>query len=272
MTIDERKIITAVPENSETPLARLHGWVTPTRLMFVRNHFPVPAIDLASWRLQIEGCVDRPATWSWDELALLEERSVLATIECAGNGRTQLAEPVPGVQWGSGAVGHAEWTGVPLHLVLARAGLQPNAVEVLFEGADRGTEPDHPEPMAFERALPLDVALRPDTLLATRMNGELLTPSHGFPLRLLVPGWYGVASVKWLHRIRVLAKPFEGYYQTEHYTVRRATAAGIERVSIGPMVVKSEILGRRAARSSRLAATACSAWRGRASMPWRASR
>ena len=239
--MDERRIITANPENSETPLGSTRSWLTPTRLVFVRNHFDVPRIDLATWRLRIEGRVARPAEWTWDQLAQLPERTVLATVECAGNGRTFLREPVPGVQWGAGAVSHAEWTGVPLHLVLEAAGLELDAVEILFEGADRGTEADHPEPMAFERALPLDKALHPDTLLVTRLNGEPLEPAHGFPLRLVVPGWYGVASVKWLQRIRVLAEPFEGYYQTQHYTVQRATPAGLARATIGPMLVKSEI-------------------------------
>jgi DMSO/TMAO reductase YedYZ molybdopterin-dependent catalytic subunit len=146
------------------------------------------------------------------------------------------------VQWGAGAIGHAEWTGVPLRLVLQRAGIKPDATEVLFEGADRGTEPDHPEPMAFARSLPLAKALDGDTLLATRMNGEPLEPIHGFPVRLLVPGWYGVASVKWLRRIEVLATPFEGYFQTTKYTIQRQGPQGLERVLVGPMALKSEII------------------------------
>ena len=111
----------------------------------------------------------------------LPERTVFATVECAGNGRSFLAERQAGVQWGAGAVGHAEWTGVPLKLVLERSGLEADALEVLFEGADVGTESDHPEPMPFARSLPLAKALHPDTLLATRMNGELLDPLHGYP-------------------------------------------------------------------------------------------
>src|SRR5262249_19497492 len=148
----------------------------------------------------------------------------------------------PGVQWGAGAVGHAEWTGVPLHLVLRKAGLKPNALEVVFEGHDQGSEADHPEPMAFSRSLPLDKALDPDTLLAYRMNGELREPIHGFPLRLLVPGWYGVASVKWLSGIEVVDKPFKGYFQTVKYTVQRQSGRGQETVVVGPMQVKAEIV------------------------------
>jgi DMSO/TMAO reductase YedYZ molybdopterin-dependent catalytic subunit len=239
---EQRKTVTAAPENSETPLEAVRSWVTPNRLFFVRNHFPVPQVDLASWRLHVEGLVDRPAEWTWDDLAGLPERTVFATVECAGNGRSFLQPKEAGVPWGAGAVGHAEWTGVPLRLVLERAGVRPGAAEVLFEGLDRGSEPDHPEPMPFARSLPLAKALHPDTLLATRMNGEPLEPSHGFPVRLFVPGWYGVASVKWLGRVEVLDRPFRGYFQSVKYTIRRAAPHGLETVAVGPMSVKSEIL------------------------------
>src|SRR5881227_3688002 len=135
---EQRKVVTAVPENSETPLEGVRSWVTPNRLFFVRNHFPVPELDLAGWRLRVEGCVARPRSWTWDELTALPERTVFATVECAGNGRSFLTPHVHGVQWGAGAIGHAEWTGVPLRFVLERAGVRPGAVEVLFVGADSG--------------------------------------------------------------------------------------------------------------------------------------
>jgi DMSO/TMAO reductase YedYZ molybdopterin-dependent catalytic subunit len=239
---EQRKVVTTEPENSETPLEGVRSWVTPTRLFFVRNHFAVPSLDLAAWRLRVEGRVKQRRAWTWDELNELPERTVFATVECAGNGRSFLAPRQAGVQWGAGAVGHAEWTGVPLAVVLERSGLEPDACEVLFEGADAGTEPDHPEPMHFQRSLPLAKALHPDTLLATRMNGELLDASHGHPLRLFVPGWYGVASVKWLRRIEVIDTPFRGYFQSVKYTVRRRTAHGLETEVVGPMVPKSEVI------------------------------
>src|SRR5262249_18072998 len=209
---EQRKIVTATPENSETPLESVRSWVTPNRLFFVRNHFAVPDLELTDWRLRVEGSVTTPLSWTWEELTALAERSVFATVECAGNGRSFLSPHVHGVQWGAGAIGHAEWTGVPLRQILERSIVRPGAVEVLFEGEDCGSEADHPETMHFARSLPLDKALHPDTLLAYRMNGELLDPIHGFPLRLFVPGWYGVASVKWLRRIEVLDRPFHGYY------------------------------------------------------------
>jgi DMSO/TMAO reductase YedYZ molybdopterin-dependent catalytic subunit len=240
--VESRKVVTAWPENSETPLESIQGWVTPNRLFFVRNHFEAPTIDLSSWRLRVEGRVENPTAWTWEQLLALPQRSVFATVECAGNGRSFLQQKVAGVQWGAGAIGHAEWTGVPLARVLEQACLWPDAVEVLFEGCDRGSESDHPEPMQFARSLPLAKALDRDTLLVTRMNGELLSASHGFPLRLFVPGWYGVASVKWLRRIEVLDRPFHGYYQSVKYTVQRATPSGTETVVVGPMAIKSELI------------------------------
>src|SRR5581483_11322087 len=134
-----RKVVTAVPENSETPLDGVRSWVTPTRLFFVRNHFAVPTLDFAAWRLTVEGRVQPRRTWTWDELMELPERTVFATVECAGNGRSFLAERQAGVQWGAGAVSHPEWTGVPLKFVLDQSGLEVDAIEVLFEGADVGT-------------------------------------------------------------------------------------------------------------------------------------
>ncbi|MFL5339315.1 MAG: molybdopterin-dependent oxidoreductase, partial [Gemmataceae bacterium] len=148
---DWRRIVTAEPENSETPLERVGSWVTPNRLFFVRSHFPTPTVDAATWRLHVSGCVERPHDWSLNDLAALPERTVFATMECAGNGRSFLTPHVHGVQWGAGAIGHAEWTGVPLRLVLEQAGLKPETQEILFEGLDRGREADCPEALQFAR-------------------------------------------------------------------------------------------------------------------------
>ena len=238
----ERNIVTQSPENSETPLADVHGWVTPTRLFFVRNHFEVPTLDLTNWRLTVGGCVARPLVLTWDELNTMPQRTVMATLECAGNGRSFLAQKVPGVQWSAGAVAHAEWSGVPLRDVLEEAGIADDVVEVVGEGADVGREADHPEPMHFARGLPRAKALHRDTLLALRMNGEPLTPSHGFPVRLVVPGWYGVASVKWLTKIDALRVPFGGYFQTVKYTVKRDGAGGAQITPLAEMAIKSEIV------------------------------
>ena len=140
---EQRKIVTATPENSETPIDSLRSWVTPTRLFFVRNHFPVPEIDLADWRLTIEGCVKNRREWTWDELMALPEHTVFSTVECAGNGRSFLASVQAGVQWGAGAVGHAEWTGVPLKVVLERSGLAAGCARSAFRrgGYRHGARP-----------------------------------------------------------------------------------------------------------------------------------
>jgi DMSO/TMAO reductase YedYZ molybdopterin-dependent catalytic subunit len=241
MTV-QQKVLSTTPENRETPLTEVLSWVTPNKWFFVRSHYETPAIDISTWHLALGGCVERTLELTWDEIESMPRRSVFATIECAGNGRSFLKSHVEGVQWTAGAVGHAEWSGVPLRYILERAGLKREANEIAFYGADSGAAHGADTPQAFARSLPLEKALHPDTLLATRMNGELLDPSHGHPLRLVVPGWYGVASVKWLARIDVLAEPFRGYYQTTKYTIQHRTGGGTRTDIVGPMPVKSEIL------------------------------
>lgn len=241
----QRRIVTSSPENSETPLDSVAGWVTPNRLFFVRNHFDPPTVaDPATWELALDGLVDRPQRWTFAQLTALPQHTVFATVECAGNGRSFLEEKAAGVQWGAGAIGHAEWTGVPLRDLLMPAGVRPGVLEIVFEGADHGTEDG--KAMNFSRSLPLAKALDPDTLIALRMNGEWLEPNHGAPLRLFVPGWYGVASVKWLRRMTAIDYVYQGYFQTVKYSVDRAGAGGKRRVPIGPGAVKSEILFPRA--------------------------
>ena len=232
-----RRIVTSGPENSETPLEQVPSWVTPNRLFFVRNHFEPPAAgDARAWELNLEGLVTRPARWTLAQLEAMPQHSVFATVECAGNGRSFLKEKAAGVQWGAGAIGHAEWTGVRLRDLLEPAGVKAAATEVIFEGADRGEEDGHE--MNFSRSLPIEKALHPDTLVALRMNGEPLEPNHGAPLRLFVPGWYGVASVKWLRTMRVTDQPYQGYFQTNKYAIIRDG----RRQPLGPGSVKSEIL------------------------------
>lgn len=241
----ERKIVTAGPENSETPLEEVASWVTPNRLFFVRNHFEPPAVrDPQNWTVTLEGLVTRPVQWTFAQLAAMPQHSVFATVECAGNGRSFLREKAAGVQWGAGAIGHAEWTGVRLRDLLEPAGIKASAQEIIFEGADRGTEDG--ETMNFSRSLPLAKALDPDTIIALRMNGEWLEPNHGAPLRLFVPGWYGVASVKWLRTLRVIDHAYQGYFQTVKYAIERSTGGAKRRMPLGPGAVKSEILFPRA--------------------------
>ncbi|MBA3439168.1 MAG: sulfite oxidase [Pyrinomonadaceae bacterium] len=209
------------PENLEFPFASLDSLITPDHRFYVRSHFPVPQLERRAHRLRIEGAIARPVELSFDDLVKLPSRTLTATLECAGNNRIFLVPAARGVQWELGAVGTAEWTGVPLAAVLEQAGVRPDAVEVVLEGADRGEVSAEPKPAGainYARSLPLVKALDPDVLLAYRMNNAELTPAHGFPLRVVVPGWYGMASVKWLTRIIVTDRPFSGYYQTTDYT------------------------------------------------------
>lgn len=232
------------PANLEFPFPSLDSFIIPTERFFVRSHFAVPRVDAATWSLDVGGAVDRPFRLSYDELTRMTARTLTVTFECAGNNRVDLVPRERGVLWGSGAVGNAEWTGVSLASLLERAGVRNTAVEVVLEGADEGTvndEPRSPGPIRFARSLPLAKARQADVILAYRMNGGDLTPAHGAPVRVIVPGYYGVASVKWLTRIRVVEQPFQGYYQTFDYSYWDRSDGAPAIRPIGEMNVKSSI-------------------------------
>lgn len=208
------------PLNLEMPFSTLSGFITPNESFYVRCHFPVPEIAAADWRLKIEGEVGAPFELTYDELLAMKTETIAATLECAGNNRIFLEPKVKGVQWGLGAVGNASWKGVPLSALLERAKIRAGALEVILEGADEGEVDKSPKPagrISFSRSLPLTKA-QTDVLLAYEMNGEKLSATHGFPLRAIVPGWYAMASVKWLRRIIVTDKPFNGFYQSLDYS------------------------------------------------------
>ena len=190
----------------------------------------MPDLSSVQWRLSIGGAVAQPVELSMQELRSLPAVEFAATMECAGNGRTGFSPLPQGEPWGLGALGTAVWKGVPLVRVLQRAGVAGNTVEVLFEGADRGVPSPGKDEVPFARSLPLEKALHPDTLLAYEMNGQPLSPQHGGPMRLVVPGWYGMASVKWLATITVLEWPFTGFYQRDRYVLDLPGVAGIEPV------------------------------------------
>ncbi|MDQ3249294.1 MAG: sulfite oxidase [Chloroflexota bacterium] len=209
------------PDNLEFPFHTLASVVTPTEQFFVRSRFAVPSLTPQTWRLRVEGAVANPLTLSLNDLQQMAAHTLPATLECAGNSRAFLVPKTPGVAWASGAVSNAEWTGVPLADILAQAGVSADAVEVILEGADCGKVKEAPKPpgeVYFARSLPLTKAQQPSVLLAYAMNGAPLTPAHGFPLRAVVPGWYGMASIKWLTRIIVTRQPFHGYFQTVDYS------------------------------------------------------
>lgn len=232
------------PENLEFPFSSLDSWITPNDRFYIRSHFAVPKLDGSSHRLKVEGAVDRPLDLSLSELNQLGTRSTLATLECAGNSRVYLIPAAPGVQWEHGAVSNAEWTGVPLSTVLQRAGVRNNAADVIFEGADSGeirTDPRPPGNIHFMRSLPLKKALSDEVLLVTKMNGQDLPVSHGYPLRLVVPGYYGMASVKWLQRVIVSTEQFRGYYQTIDYAYWNRALKEPTRMPLLEMRIKSAI-------------------------------
>lgn len=212
--------------NYETPPAMLTDFVTPVPAFFVRSNYPFPDYTRADWRLSVGGLVARELTLTYRDLVSLPPRTLTAWMECYGNSRSLFVPGAVGNPWTGGAVGNATWTGVPLAAVLDRAGVQPGAVEVVCQGGD--------DPQ-FQRSLPLDKATDPDTLLAWEMNGEPLARVHGFPVRLVVPGWGGIASVKWITGLTLVDAPFAGHYQTNLYVLRDADGTPREKVTVQPV-------------------------------------
>lgn len=215
---------TGRPPNLEMPLAYLKHDLTPNDLMFVRWHLAgVPhSVDLRTFRLAIAGHVERAAALSLDEVRALEPTSLVAVNQCSGNSRALSAPRVPGVQWGSGALGNAKWTGVRLKTLLDRAGVRAEARCVTFRGLD-GPPIEGPAP--FVKSLDLDRARSDDVLVAWAMNDQPLPMLNGFPLRLVVPGWYSTYWVKALREITVLDAPFDGFWMTKAYRIPSAPGA-----------------------------------------------
>jgi sulfane dehydrogenase subunit SoxC len=200
--------------NHALPLEGLRYDVTPTGLHYTLVHYDIPSVDVPTWRLSVGGRVRRPLSLTMEDLQRRPTRAYPVTLECAGDGRA-LLEPRPLSQpWQTGAVGTALWTGTPLRTILEEAGLGDDVVEILFTGLDRGIEGGIEQD--YQRSLPLDVALDENVLLAWAMNGSPLEPQHGYPLRVIVPGWYGMTHVKWLHAIEALSVPFDGYQHTAY--------------------------------------------------------
>ena len=204
------------PFNAETDLASLgQGPITATDAFYVRSHGPVPDDDAGAWRLRVHGLVERELELSLTTLReAFREREVIATLQCAGNRRAGLMtiRDIPGeAPWGAGATGTATWAGVALADVLAVARPLEQAAHVGFVGADVSVEVDPAQP--FGGSIPLDKARRPEVLLAWAMNGAPLPPVHGAPVRVVVPGYIGARSVKWLQRIELRATPWDGYFQ-----------------------------------------------------------
>jgi DMSO/TMAO reductase YedYZ molybdopterin-dependent catalytic subunit len=240
---DGRIVRGEAPLNLEMPFEKLGSFITPTESFYVRTHFPIPSIDRDAWWLRVEGCVENPFAINFEQLLELESATIPVTLECAGNNRNFLEPKVKGVQWGLGAVGTAQWTGVPLSILFDHAGLKTQAREVILEGADGSMLEDPKSPpgeLKFARSIPVEKA-RADVLLAYKMNGSDLLPEHGFPVRAIVPGWYAMASIKWLQRVIVTDQPFTGYYQTIDYAYWERREAIAELMPLTEMQVKAQI-------------------------------
>jgi DMSO/TMAO reductase YedYZ molybdopterin-dependent catalytic subunit len=231
------------PEDLETPVGLLNSYITPKELFYVRHHSYAAKVNLADWKLLVDGEVNQALTLTLDDLKKLPKATVTVTLECAGNGRSFYDPPVAGIQWEKGAVGTARFAGARLADVLKKAGVKPTGKYVALNGADKpvGKQPD------FIRNLPMDKALHPDTILAYEMNGEPLPPLHGFPLRAIAPGWEGAYAVKWLSHVQVIDKEHEGFFVKTAYRYpnkRVAPGAAVDAKDMEPLtglVVKSFI-------------------------------
>ncbi|HEY3132926.1 MAG TPA: sulfite oxidase [Acidobacteriota bacterium] len=201
--------------NSGMPLEALRYPITPTGLHYLLIHFDIPAVNPGQWRLTIGGRVSKPFTLTLDAIKKRPTRNMVVTMECAGNGRAFFTPRRLSQPWLLEAVGTAEWTGTPLRAILEEAGLDQGAREIVFTGLDRGVEGEQLQ--YYQRSLSVSEAMREEVLLAYQMNGQPLPPQHGYPVRLVVPGWYGMASVKWLERIEAVAESFHGYQMTKAY-------------------------------------------------------
>src|SRR5919112_2116246 len=206
--------------NPGMPLEGLRYPITPVGMHYLLAHFDIPFVDSTTYELLITGRVGNPLRLSLDELKARQAVRMPAMMECAGVGRAHLSPRPISMPWHNEAVGCSEWTGTLLRPILKEAGLRDDVVEILFTGHDRGIDQDVEQD--YERSLPLDEALRDEVFLAYEMNGRPLPPQHGSPLRLVVPDWYGMTSVKWLREITVLDKPFEGVQQALLYRYKRS--------------------------------------------------
>jgi DMSO/TMAO reductase YedYZ molybdopterin-dependent catalytic subunit len=204
--------------NHGMPLEALRYDLTPPGLHYLLTHFDIPAVDADTWTLGIAGLVDRPLSLSLADLRALPQEARTVTMECAGNGRSALDQRPVSQPWVHEAIGTSRWTGVPVSALLERAGVTEGAIEVVFSALDHGI--DGGVEQHYERSLSLELARSDEPIVAISMNGAPLPPQHGFPARLVVPGWYGMTNVKWLSRITAVDTPFQGYQQAVSYRIR----------------------------------------------------
>jgi len=218
--------------NHGMPLESLRWDVTPPGLHYLLTHYDIPAIDPSTYELIIDGLVDTPLSLDLEALRSRPQISSVVTLECAGNGRAQLLPRPVSQPWLSEAVGTARWTGTPLTSLLQEAGVADGAVDVVFTGADHGIERGVEQD--YQRPLPVAEAMRENVILAYEMNSAPLPPQHGAPLRLIVPGWYGMAHVKWLRRITVVPGRFDGFQMRAYRLRDSADDPGVPLTRIEP--------------------------------------
>jgi len=229
VTLEELQLAT---RNHGMPLEGLRYDVTPAGMHYLLTHFDVPEVRPETWSLTVDGRVRSPLDLDLHDLQGRETVTRRVTMECAGNGRARLAPRPLSQPWLVEAVGNAEWTGTPLAPILQEAGLEDDVVDLVFTGADHGLQGDVEQD--YQRSLSVDDAMRPDVMLAWQMNGQPLLPQHGAPVRLLVPGWYGMTSVKWLARIEAVPDRFEGFQMLAYRRRDKADDEGIDVTRIFP--------------------------------------
>ncbi len=221
--------------NRGMPIEGLRYPVTPTGMHYLLTHFDIPYLEADGWQLKIGGLVSNTMSISLDDLKQRPQVKMPVTMECAGNGRAHLNPRPIGQPWLLEAIGTAEWTGTPLRGLLEEAGINDNAIEILFTGHDEGIQGG--EVQYYQRSLTTEDATRDEVMLAYEMNGAPLEPQHGYPLRLVVPGWYGMTSVKWLDSIEVISEPFKGY-QMEH-SYRYTSSPDVQGEPVNTMRVRA---------------------------------
>ena len=232
-----------VPLAAETPLQSITTWITPNDRFPILNSIAAnhPTIEPADWRLSVGGLVGKQLTMTYEQLRNLPSRRITSIVECAGNSRNAMSPPLARSFLNNGYVGNAEWKGTPLRLVLEQAGLKPGAVEIILEGADRGTAPYAPQEVNFAKSVPVAKALDRDTLLVYEMNGVPVPREYGGPVRAIIPGWYGTYQVKWLSRIEVIDRTFDGVFMTKNWRVRRKQNGSVREEPVSLIGVKSLI-------------------------------
>lgn len=211
------KTLKLQPENQEMPIQFVDTDLISNGLFYRRNHFSYPTLSYSNYWVPIIGMVKTPLMLSFKDIQKLPAKTLKMVLECSGDKRQFFEPKVFGEQWGHGAISQGLWKGVPLHNLLQLTGITQGAKEVVVEGYDFGNRTDKDGVYSFARSLPLEKALHPDTLVAYEYNHQPIPFKHGFPLRLIVPQWYAMASVKWIKQIRIIDSTFTGPFQSIDY-------------------------------------------------------